>query len=106
MYGTDRYAQAIEQGIKLAQIAGRMILKSPHTQLVREPSLSCVLFRRLGWTAEDYRNWTYKNHKAGFALVAPTKVRKGDEVETVARFCFINPDTTADDIKAILDTMV
>ncbi|MEK7723209.1 MAG: aminotransferase class V-fold PLP-dependent enzyme, partial [Acidobacteriota bacterium] len=58
MYGTDRYAQAIEQGIKLAQIAGRMILKSPHTQLVTEPSLSCVLFRRLGWTAEDYRNWT------------------------------------------------
>lgn len=31
MYGTDRYAQAIEQGIKLAQIAGRMILKSTHT---------------------------------------------------------------------------
>lgn len=106
MYGTDRYSQAIEQGIKLAQIAGRQILKSPHTQLVREPSLSCVLFRRLGWTAEDYRNWTYKNHKSGFALVAPTKVRKGEEVETVARFCFINPDTTAADIKAILDSML
>lgn len=106
MYGTDRYAQAIEQGIKLAQMAGRMIKNSPHTQLVREPNLSCVLFRRLGWTAEDYRNWTYKNHKSGFALVAPTKVRKGNEVETVARFCFINPDTTTDDIKAILETML
>lgn len=106
MYGTDRYAEAIEQGIKLAQMAGRMIKNSPHTQLVREPSLSCVLFRRLGWTAEDYRNWTYRNHKSGFALVAPTKVRKGDNVETVARFCFINPDTTTDDIKAILETML
>lgn len=106
MHGTDRYAQAVEQGIKLAQIAGRMIIKSPLTQLVREPSLSCVLFRRLGWTAEDYTRWTIKNHKAGFALVAPTKVRKGNEVETVARFCFINPDTTSDDIKAILETMI
>ncbi len=105
MHGTNRYSQAIERGIELAQIAGQMIENSKHTQLVREPSLSCVLFRRLGWSAEDYRNWTYRNHKSGFALIAPTKVRKNNDVETVARFCFINPDTTADDIKAILETM-
>lgn len=105
MHGTNRYEKAIEDGIKLANTAGRLITEAEHTELVREPSLSCVLFRRLGWTAEDYRNWTYKNHKSGFALVAPTKVRHGDEFETVARFCFINPDTTEDDIKAILDTM-
>jgi L-2,4-diaminobutyrate decarboxylase len=105
MHGTNRYAQAIEDGIGLANIAGKLITEAEHTELVREPSLSCVLFRRPGWTAGDYRNWTYKNHKAGFALVAPTKVRQGDEFETVARFCFINPDTTKDDIKAILATM-
>ncbi|HRH44179.1 MAG TPA: aminotransferase class V-fold PLP-dependent enzyme, partial [Pyrinomonadaceae bacterium] len=94
MHGTDRYEEAIERGIELAQIAGRMIRASKHLQLVREPSLSCVLFRRLGWSAENYRNWTYQNHKSGYALVAPTKVRHGSEFETVARFCFINPDTT------------
>ena len=104
-HGTRRYAQAIERGIELANIAGGLITQAPHTELVREPSLSCVLYRRLGWSAEDYRNWTYRNHKAGFALVAPTKVRHGDEFETVARFCFINPDTTEDDIKTILETM-
>jgi L-2,4-diaminobutyrate decarboxylase len=105
-HGTERYEQAIERGIELARLAGRLIRSSRHTQLVREPSLSCVLFRRLGWSAEDYRNWTYKNHKAGYALVAPTKVRHGDEFETVARFCFINPDTTEEDIKGILQTMI
>jgi glutamate/tyrosine decarboxylase-like PLP-dependent enzyme len=105
MHGTNRYEQAIEGGIELARIAGKLITEAAHTELVREPSLSCVLFRRHGWTAEDYRNWTYENHKAGFALVAPTKVRNGEEFETVARFCFINPDTTEEDIKAILDTM-
>ena len=66
---------------------------------------SCVLFRRKGWTPEDYRNWTYKKHRDGFALVTPTKWRTGDTFETVARFCFINPDTTEADITAILDSM-
>jgi glutamate/tyrosine decarboxylase-like PLP-dependent enzyme len=105
MHGTRRYEEAIEGGIGLARTAGKLITESAHVELVREPSLSCVLFRRFGWSAEDYRNWTYKNHKAGFALVAPTKVRHRNEFETVARFCFINPDTTEDDIKAILETM-
>lgn len=105
MHGTDRYEKAINRGIELAQIAGNLIRRSPHAQLVRDPSLSCVLFRRIGWTAENYRDWTYRNHKSGYALVAPTKVRHGSETETVARFCFINPDTTEDDIAGILETM-
>lgn len=103
MHGTDRYETAIERGIELAQIAGRLISETDYTELVREPSLSCVLFRRLGWSPEDYRAWTYDNHKSGFALVAPTKTRAGGE--TVSRFCFINPDTTEKDIADILATM-
>lgn len=106
MHGTLRYEKAIERGIELAKIAGRLISATPYTELVRETSLSCVLFRRLGWSPEDYRNWTYRNHKSGFALVAPTKVRRGNDFETVARFCFINPDTTDQDITDILATMV
>jgi glutamate/tyrosine decarboxylase-like PLP-dependent enzyme len=105
MHGTDRYAQAIERGLELAQIAGRLVTASPHTELVRPPSLSCVLFRRPGWTPTDYRDWTLRNHRAGFALVTPTRVGHGPDAETVARFCFINPDTTEQDIQAILDTM-
>jgi L-2,4-diaminobutyrate decarboxylase len=104
-HGTDRYTAAVERGIELAQIAARLIAGSEHVELVREPSLSCVLYRRLGWTSEDYWNWTYNNHKAGFALVAPTKSRITDEDETIARFCFISPDTTEEDIEAILETM-
>lgn len=105
MHGTDRYAQAIERGLELAQIAGRLIDTAPHVQLVRPPSLSCVLFRRAGWTRDDYRDWTLRNHRAGYALVAPTRVGHGDGAETVARLCFINPDTTEGDIEGILDSM-
>lgn len=105
MHGTDRYTAAIERGIELAKIAGRLITETPYTELVREPSLSCVLYRRIGWSPEQYRAWTYRNHKSGFALVAPTHWNTGKNNETVSRFCFINPDTTEQDIKDILATM-
>ncbi len=104
-HGTDMYKEAVERGIELAQIAGKLIEDKPHVELVREPSLSCVLYRRKGWKPEDYTHWTYENHKKGFALVTPTKWKNGDTYETVSRFCFINPDTTEKDIEAILDSM-
>ncbi|MDH3530646.1 MAG: pyridoxal-dependent decarboxylase [Acidobacteriota bacterium] len=106
MHGTDRYTEAIERGIELAQIAGKLITECEDMELVREPSLSCVLFRRKGWSPSDYRDWTYKNHRRGIALVAPTKWKVGEEFETVTRFCFINPDTTEEDIRIILFTMM
>ena len=105
-HGTDRYKEAVERGIELANIAGKMIEDYDHVELVRDPSLSCVLYRRKGWEPEDYRNWTFTNHDKGFALVTPTKWKTGDTFETVSRFCFINPDTTEQDIKAILESML
>ncbi len=104
-HGTDRYKQSVERGIELAQIAGKMIEENPNVELVREPSLSCVLYRRKGWKPEDYTHWTYENHNKGFALVTPTKWKNGDTYETVSRFCFINPDTTEKDIQLILESM-
>ena len=104
-HGTEKYAWAVEQGISLANAAGRFISEHPLLELVRPPSLSCVLFRRVGWSADAYRNWTYDNHNAGFALVTPTKWKTSEGYETVARFCFINPDTTHKDITDILKSM-
>ncbi|MGB5668691.1 MAG: aminotransferase class V-fold PLP-dependent enzyme, partial [Maribacter sp.] len=97
MHGTDRYKWAVEMGIQLANMAGELIEANSDLELVREPSLSCVLFRRKGWSPDEYKNWTYKNHQEGFALVTPTKWIKDNVSETVARFCFINPDTTKED---------
>ncbi|WP_339917620.1 pyridoxal phosphate-dependent decarboxylase family protein [Yeosuana marina] len=105
MHGTDRYKEAVERGLELAQMAGKLIEERPFVELVREPSLSCVLYRRIGWKPEDYTHWTYENHRKGFALVTPTKWKTGASFETVSRFCFINPDTTEKDIEMILDSM-
>jgi glutamate/tyrosine decarboxylase-like PLP-dependent enzyme len=105
MHGTDRYTTAVETGITLAQTAARLINERNHVELVREPELSCVLFRRKGWMPEDYAEWTYRKHKEGFALVTPTQWKTNGESETVYRFCFINPDTSEKDIASILDAM-
>lgn len=105
MHGTKAYTTAIERGLELTRIAAEKIRNNPHLELVREPSLSCVLFRRIGWAPNDYSQWTIKNQKEGFALVAPTQWTKNNHSETIARFCFINPATTEEDIDAILETM-
>lgn len=105
MHGTDIYKKAIEKGIDLASKAGKIISNMNHVELVKEPSLSVVLFRRIGWQPEEYTNWTYTNQKNKFSLVTPTRWRKGSQEETIVRFCFINPDTTEKDIIDILDTM-
>lgn len=106
MHGTEVYTQSVEQGLKMAKMAADKIHHDyPHLELVRAPSLSCVLFRRNGWSPEDYRQWTYKNHKEGLALVTPTKWKSGNDFETCARFCFINPETSEKDIDMILNTM-
>lgn len=105
MHGTEKYTAAIERGIELAQIAAKKIKENPVLELVREPGLSVVLFRRKGWNPDQYRDWTYKNHREGIALVTPTKWKTNGEYETISRFCFINPDTTEADIDLILDTM-
>lgn len=104
-HGTDKYKWAVERGITLANLAGKLIDDRAELSLVRPPSLSCVLFRRKGWDAQKYLSWTYRNHREGIALVTPTQWKTKSGYETVLRFCFINPDTTEDDIRLILDTL-
>jgi hypothetical protein len=68
---------------------------------VREPNLSVVVFRRLGWTRDDYYAWSDRLLAANFAFVLPT-THKG---EPVARFAIVNPRTSEADDNLILDTM-
>lgn len=105
MHGTEKYRDSIERGIELAKIAANKIMERDYLELVRPAGLSVVLYRRKGWTPDQYRDWTYKNHREGIALVTPTKWKNDGEDETISRFCFINPDTTEADIDLILDTM-
>ena len=100
-HGTRAYDQAVTRGLELARAAARMIADAPHLDLVMEPELSVVLFRRTGWAAERYQEWSDAALAAGTAFV----VRTVHDGETVFRFCFVNPTTTEDDIAAIIAAM-
>jgi len=105
MHGTNSYERAVDRGLELAQLAATLIEERDFVELVRPVGLSCVLYRRIGWQPEDYTEWTYQNHKKGYALVTPTKWTTSSGSEMVSRFCFINPDTSEEDIIGILESM-
>ncbi len=100
-HGTQAYGRAIEASLDLAADAARFLDEQPHTELVAEPGLSIVLFRRVGWSRADYYAWSEKALADGLAFVVPTSW--GDEV--VLRFCFVNPRTTLADVRAIVDSL-
>ena len=50
-HGTAAYADAIETTLRVAREGARLVDAAPHLELLLEPELSIVLFRRTGWDA-------------------------------------------------------
>ncbi len=100
--GSDAYEAAIEHTLDVARFAEAEVLRRPDLELVRKRDLSVVVFRRLGWEPADYTAWSDRMLAEEFAFVVPTS----HDGETLARFAIVNPETSEDDITAILDTMV
>lgn len=101
-HGTRAYEEAIERTLEVARFAAAEIRRRDKThELLHEPELSVVVFRRRGWEAEDYYGWSDRLMKANYAFVVPT-THGG---ETVTRFAIVNPRTTEADVSGILDTM-
>lgn len=101
VHGTDAYARAVERTLEVARYAEAEIGRREKLELLRERDLSVMVFRRVGWSREDYEAWSDRLLAEEFAFVVPTT----HEGETVTRFAIVNPTTTEDDILAILDTM-
>ena len=99
VYGLDAYRDAIEAAVQLARDTAVLIKSIPHLELIREPDLGVVLFRRLGWDPADYDKWAQALHDDEIAFIPPTKW----EGETVGRFAFLHPHTPMDLVKEILD---
>jgi glutamate/tyrosine decarboxylase-like PLP-dependent enzyme len=100
VHGVDAYTQAIEKGLTLARETARLIDRTGHLELIREPELSVVLFRRRGWHTRDYEKWSKRLLAGQIGFVTPT----GWEGETVARLAFLHPGTTMDIVREILAT--
>jgi L-2,4-diaminobutyrate decarboxylase len=100
-HGSRAYVDAIEYGLALAREAAELIRGSPHLELAFEPELSVVAFRRNGWQPADSQDWSDRMLAQGQTLTAPTSW-KG---EGLLRFCFVNPTTTIEDVRGILDSL-
>jgi len=101
VHGTDAYRDAVEAALEMARRAAAVIDARPGMSLIRPPELSVVLFRREGWDAQDYDDWSRRLLADQIGFVTPSKW----EGETVARFAFLHPDTTIEIVEEILDTM-
>ncbi len=101
IYGVRAHRDAIEATLAVAKQGAQLIRDSSHLQLVKEPSLSVIVFRRISWTASQYESWSERILAQQTAFVATTTWNG----ETVLRFCLVNPKTTKAHLKQIFDTL-
>ena len=99
--GTDSYTSAIEHGITLTREVAAEIDRRPDLELIREPTLSVVLFRRIGWTSADYDAWAHDLLIRQVAFVTSTTW----DGEVVGRFAFAHPATTFEMVCEALDAL-
>lgn len=95
--GTEAYRDAVEASISLTNEVAEYIKSHAELELVIEPSLSVVLWRRIGWSPKDYRDLQDRLIESQTAFVTPTSWQG----ETVGRFAFVHPGTTLDMVKEV-----
>ena len=96
-----RNTEAVEQGIRLAKESAKLIKAHPNLELVYEPELSIVAFKRKGWNAAQYQAWSDALLEKQIGFIPPSK----NLGEPILRFAFVNPWTSLDDVQVILDTL-
>ena len=99
VHGTDAFEHAVERTLATAREAAAEIGRRPELELLAEPELTVLAFRRRGWAPADYDRWAEGLRASGTAFLMPTTV----DGETVARLAIVNPRTTLDDVRVVLD---
>jgi glutamate/tyrosine decarboxylase-like PLP-dependent enzyme len=100
-YGSNKYTDAIETCLANARKCAQAIKDADHLDLVMEPTLSIVVFKRKGWKKEDYDAWSHKLALEGKILCLPSSI----DGETILRLAFLNPKTDIDKaIEIVVET--
>jgi len=101
-YGAERFRQAVERGIELAEFAESYLRSKPDVWEVVSPA-------QIGVVCFALRDWAEGMHVAraraltdsGYACVSSTRLKS----RSVLRLCTINPLTTEDDIAQTIDRL-
>ena len=99
--GTDAYRDAVEIAMTLTREVTELIRTDPRLELVIEPTLSVILWRRIGWEPADYAKMQDRLLDKQIAFVTPT-TWKG---ETVGRFAFVHPNSTIEMVKEVFEQL-
>ena len=100
-HGVDAYTDAMEQSLVIAKQAAELVRAHPNLELLCEPELSIVAFKRKGWKKEDYQSWSDKLLADQVGFIPPSS----HDGEPILRFAIVNPWTKISDIKIILATL-
>ena len=94
-YGAQKFRDAVQRGIELAEFAEAEIRRDPDTwDLVTPAQIGVVTFAFRNWQPGEHAACTKAVTDSGFACVSSTMLRD----KSVLRLCTINPLTTEDDI--------
>ena len=106
-HGTDAYRDAVEASLTLTRQAIAVISARPELDVIGEQDLSVIVFRRRGWTADQYNEWSDRMLAQQRTFCVPTTIPSTDPAvrETVLRFCFTHPRTSLSDVIDVLDTL-
>jgi glutamate/tyrosine decarboxylase-like PLP-dependent enzyme len=99
--GSLKYQEAIEHSLTLARECAEIIKSRTDLELVCEPTLSIVAFKKRGWLHDDYVRWSDELLTKQIGFVTPS----AHHHETIIRFAIVNPWTRRSDIEMILATL-
>lgn len=99
-HGTAKYTEAVERGLSSAREVAAAIEGMEHLELLLEPELSVVVFRRPGWDEPAYRRWSQRLAAEGSMLCVPTRLHG----EMALRLAFVNPATDPAAVISLLET--
>ena len=100
-HGTDAYTDAMEHTLTVAHAAADLVRAHPNLELVCEPELSIVAFKRRGWAAKEYENWSNTLLADQVGFIPPSS----HDGQPILRFAIVNPWTKISDIEIILNRL-
>jgi glutamate/tyrosine decarboxylase-like PLP-dependent enzyme len=101
VHGTEAMTEAVRASLHTTQYAVEQLRSISDVEIVLEPDLTVLLFRKAGWDRARWRAWASDLLERQVAFVAPT-TWKG---ETVGRLVFLHPLTTDGIVDEVLATL-
>ena len=100
-HGTRAYGNAIASTIQTAKQIAEGIETIDGIDLILGPQLSVILFRPRAMSDTEMDIWAERHRRSGALLCLPTTWQG----QKAFRLCVVNPETSADDTLAVLQTL-